>query len=309
MRSQGPQIDDILRLGMKCNFRCLFCNIFNNENIPEKSLEQAIQELKALSRTSLLISISGGEPLLYPYLEELIWAGTRMGISLNLQTNASLITRKKAEKLKEAGLASAFVNFPSHNSDTFARLTGTTEKMFYKVVSGIRALIDADIRVTLNLVINEWNYSEIKEYLHFTKENFPEVELINFSVIQPHGNARINSFLVPDYRKIKPYISEGVKEARRLGFEIENPFCGLPVCMAPVQDEIINSEVRAGIDVRKTLKITPPLVRVLKSKMHTPSCYRCYLKNFCGGVWKAYYEIRGDVVEPQYEVFRYWPTG
>ncbi|RLI74151.1 hypothetical protein DRP04_14995 [Archaeoglobales archaeon] len=306
--SNNQIIDEILRLGSKCNFNCLFCNVFNHENPPELSFEEAKRKLEKLAREHPYISISGGEPLLYSYLEDLIRVGTRMGVFLNLQTNASLVTEKKAKNLKNAGLEQAFVNFPSHDPEIFAKITSTSRRMFRRVVSGIRALIDVGVKVALNLVVNEWNYRAIREYVYFVKENFPEVKVINYSVIQPHGNARINSYLVPDYREIKPYIAEGVKEARKLGFMIDNPFCGLPICMAPVHDETLNSEVRAGMEARRTLKIPHPLTRVLRSKIHTPSCYRCYMKNFCGGVWKAYYEIKGDVVEPPYEVLRYWPT-
>jgi len=307
--SLGQPIDGMLRLGMKCNFNCIFCNILNHENFPELSFEEAKEEVDKLADHYTYISISGGEPLLYPYVEELVaYAAQEKGMKINLQTNASLISRRRARKLKEAGVYSVFVNLPSHEPEVYARLTSTSRRMFFRVLKGIQMLIDAEIPLIINIVINELNYRALLTYLDFIHEHFPETKEVVFSVIQPQGNAKINSFLVPDYRVIAPYIHKAVRKAQKLGFTVENPFCGLPMCMSPPEELGINSELRAGYLAREG-KIPEALMKVVVSKMQPKGCYRCYLKNFCLGIWKEYFEIKGDVVEPPYEVFRYWPTG
>lgn len=303
-------IDELIRMGMRCNYNCVFCNVFNNEEIPDRSISELKRDVDAISHDVRLLSISGGEPLLYPDLGELIGHAKSKGWEVNLQTNASLVTREKAAALKRAGLDSAFINLPSHDAEVFSSLTATNQNVFEQALKGIRMLIDEGVEVMLNLVVNETNYMELVPYLRFVHEKFPEVKDVNFSVIQPHGSARINAHLVPDYRDVKPFLKKAMEVSSELGIRVVNPFCGLPMCM--VHDSMVmndNSEYLSGTEVRNDGGIPRPLSRVVGSKMQPPSCSDCYLKNFCLGVWNAYYEIRGDVVEPPHRALRIWPNG
>jgi MoaA/NifB/PqqE/SkfB family radical SAM enzyme len=302
-------IDEVIRFGTRCNFNCLFCNVFNNEEINERSLEEMKEIVDSVPRDVQYLSISGGEPMMYPHLDELISYIKKNGWSVRLQTNASLVTPTRAKKLRDLNVNIAFVNLPSHDPEKFAELTGTNAGVFQTVVCGIRMLLDADIPVVLNIVVNELNYKYLVPYLEFVHEQFPEINEVNFSMIQPHGNARINSYLVPDYRNVKPFLKEAITVSGKLGITITNPFCGLPICM--VYDSMLlggSSEYLSGTEIRSNGHIAIPLSRVVDSKMHPPSCSDCYLRNFCLGVWKIYYEIRGDVVEPPHRSLRFWPN-
>ncbi len=308
---KGPydMMDYVLRLGMKCNFNCSFCNIMNHENIPEKTFEEVKREVENLNPHKLgTISISGGEPTLSPFLGDLIEYLFNRGFRVNLQTNAVLITPQKAKDLKKKGLSMVFVNFPSHLPETYARLTGTNLKMFEKGVEGILNLLSEDITVILNIVINQENFSKLNNYLQYVSDKFSKIKEINFSVIQPHGNAAINSHLIPDYRDLKPFFKSAFKTAQKLGLKIINPYCGLPLCMLwdllPLEN---NSEYLTGMAVRRTQKV-PSLIKIIyENKIQPDSCYACCLKNICMGIWKAYYKIKGDIVEPPYRALRFWP--
>ena len=105
-------------------------------------------------------------------------------------------------------------------------------------------------------------------------------------------------------------IESALETARERGITIINPFCGMPVCMTfgmmPLE---ANSEFVCGVEVRQKGISSEALARVESSKTRTPTCRDCYLRSFCLGLWKAYYEIRGDVVEPPFRSLRFWPQG
>ncbi|MBR9681543.1 MAG: radical SAM protein [Candidatus Altiarchaeota archaeon] len=301
-------IDHILRLGLNCNFDCPFCNVLDFIKLPERTLQDLKSEIDKLVGSKLVLSLSGGEPLLYPILDDVIKYAKLKGFRVRLQTNASLINENRASELKKTGLDNAFINLPSHLPETYAELTSTDPKMFHRAIKGINYLTDAGISTVLNKVVTQKNFTHLSDYLIFVKEKCPKAREVNFSIIQPHGRAFINSHLVPDYRELREPMIGAVRTANELGIKLLNPYCGLPLCMVwgslhPSE----NSEYLAGIEVRRGGKIPAPLSRVLNAKQATKSCSSCFLKNFCLGVWKKYYGIRGDVVEPPYRVLRYWP--
>ncbi|MBD3263440.1 radical SAM protein, partial [Candidatus Woesearchaeota archaeon] len=131
----GEYIDEVLRLGMRCNFNCPFCNVFNNEEVGERTLEDMKRIVDAAPRDLKTLSLSGGEPTLYPYLGDLVEYVKAGGWEVMLQTNASLVDLELARSLKESGVDKAFVNFPSHLPEVYAELTGTNEGLFHEAVS------------------------------------------------------------------------------------------------------------------------------------------------------------------------------
>lgn len=313
-------VDEIMRLGMKCNFRCPFCNVFENEKCSELNLEEAKKLADSLVGKSDVVSISGGEPTVYPYLVELIEYMSAEHPGLNLQTNAVLVTKEKADEFAAAGLATAFVNLPSHIPSVYAELTDTGPEFLDKAIEGIRAMIDAGIPVTVNLVINEVNRESLSEYLKFIHKELPRVKVVNFSVIQPHGMAKKNSHLVPDYRDLKEQLKNAIDLSEKLGIKLVNPFCGLPTCITygilPLEasSEYIAAEKtrRSKLDELEQVQTNskPKQIEIISmSKTKVPNCIDCYLKNFCMGPWTAYPKIRGEVVEPPFRALRFWPQG
>ena len=59
------------------------------------------------------LHLSGGEPTLYPKLEELVGLGNRAGMFVVLNTNGSLITEELAGRLLSAGLNSVIISIHS----------------------------------------------------------------------------------------------------------------------------------------------------------------------------------------------------
>jgi MoaA/NifB/PqqE/SkfB family radical SAM enzyme len=88
----------------RCNLSCTYCNEFDDhsEPVPTAEMFGRIDHLGKLG--TAIITISGGEPLLHPDLDEVIRRIRRNGIMAGLITNGYLLTRDRIERLNRAGL-------------------------------------------------------------------------------------------------------------------------------------------------------------------------------------------------------------
>lgn len=88
----------------RCNLSCAYCNEYDDHSkpIPTETMIQRIDDLTALGTT--IITISGGEPLLHPDLDEIIARMRHRGALAGLITNGYLLTAERIHRLNRAGL-------------------------------------------------------------------------------------------------------------------------------------------------------------------------------------------------------------
>lgn len=133
-----PLQDLRISLTDRCNFRCVYCmpeESFGKDHVflPRKSL-LTFEEITRIAKIFVAhgvqkIRLTGGEPLLRKHVENLIQMLAQLktpggrDIELTLTTNGSLLA-KKAQALKNAGLARVTVSLDSLDDDTFKRMNG-----------------------------------------------------------------------------------------------------------------------------------------------------------------------------------------
>lgn len=88
----------------RCNLSCTYCNEFDNfsKPVPTAEMIRRVDRLSKLGTT--IITVSGGEPLLHPELEEIIRRIRAHGILAGLITNGYLLTAERIQRLNRAGL-------------------------------------------------------------------------------------------------------------------------------------------------------------------------------------------------------------
>jgi MoaA/NifB/PqqE/SkfB family radical SAM enzyme len=88
----------------RCNLDCAYCNEFDHSSqpVPLDEMLARIDRLAALGVS--VITISGGEPLLHPQLEEIIRRIRTHGALATLITNAYLLSPDRIRALNDAGL-------------------------------------------------------------------------------------------------------------------------------------------------------------------------------------------------------------
>ena len=88
----------------RCNLACKYCNEFDDFSKPV-SLETMFRRVDKLGELGIsVITISGGEPLLHPELDEIIAAIRRRGALACMITNGYLLVPERVKRLNRAGL-------------------------------------------------------------------------------------------------------------------------------------------------------------------------------------------------------------
>lgn len=88
----------------RCNLSCTYCNEYDNfsKPVPLETMRRRLELLGNL-RTGV-ITLSGGEPLLHPELDEIIESIRKNATLAGLITNGYLLTADRIKRLNDAGL-------------------------------------------------------------------------------------------------------------------------------------------------------------------------------------------------------------
>jgi MoaA/NifB/PqqE/SkfB family radical SAM enzyme len=88
----------------RCNLACEYCNEYDDSSkpVPLEAMFQRIDKLAALGTS--VVTISGGEPLLHPELDELIHRIRANGMIAGMITNGYLLVAERIQRLNNAGL-------------------------------------------------------------------------------------------------------------------------------------------------------------------------------------------------------------
>src|SRR6202045_1837916 len=88
----------------QCNLACTYCNEFDDfsKPVPLEEMKKRLDTLADMGTS--IITISGGEPLLHPDLDEIIRHIRESGMIAGMITNGFFLNKERIERLNEAGL-------------------------------------------------------------------------------------------------------------------------------------------------------------------------------------------------------------
>jgi MoaA/NifB/PqqE/SkfB family radical SAM enzyme len=88
----------------RCNLACEYCNEYDDfsKAVPTEEMFRRVDKLGDLGTSA--VTISGGEPLLHPELDEIIRRIRKNGMISGLITNGYLLVAERIERLNRAGL-------------------------------------------------------------------------------------------------------------------------------------------------------------------------------------------------------------
>jgi MoaA/NifB/PqqE/SkfB family radical SAM enzyme len=141
----------------RCNLSCAYCNEYDDfsQPVPLEEMYRRIDKLAALGAT--LITISGGETLLHPQLDDIIRRIRSHGIIAGLITNGYLLTPQRIQQLNEAGLDHLQISIDNVQPDDVSM---KSLKVLDKKLQWLRE--HAEFHVNINSVIgagvkNQWD--------------------------------------------------------------------------------------------------------------------------------------------------------
>ena len=145
-----PQVVRIESAGY-CNFKCRHCPVgIHGNNRPLMSLETFKQIFDSLPRLpKTLVFYHGGEPLLNKELESMVRYAKDKGVKWTVfNSNASLLTLERAQKLKDAGLDEMRVSFDGSSPEENNRIRkGSNFNKHAPIVK--RAAVEIGLTVTI----------------------------------------------------------------------------------------------------------------------------------------------------------------
>jgi pyruvate-formate lyase-activating enzyme len=170
----------------RCNLQCHHC--YSDSSPQAGELMAAELALETISRAAqwgyTALSVSGGEPMLYPWLPELLEHAKQAGMSTSLVTNG-LLCRTPADirKLRAADTVTVSIDGLSANHDRMRARDGA----FAGACLAIRRLVDAGVPTRIGCGLTGDNAEEVEELI--AQAIAWGVQGISFHVVERAGRA------------------------------------------------------------------------------------------------------------------------
>ncbi len=201
----------------RCNHRCFYCSYADKDlklresvqsfdEIPWKILKEAISDLADIKIKAVTFS-GGGEPLMYPYIEDAFKLILKKKIDLSLITNGQLLCGKKADLLSRAKWVR--ISMDSCKSKTFSKIRGISEKSFHVIATNIRAFAkkkNKSCELGINFVVTHQNADQVYDMAKFVK---------GLGVNHIKYTARITRNLFAYHKPFKDIVVEQIYKAQK----------------------------------------------------------------------------------------------
>ena len=164
-----------LQYNYDCNFKCVHCSISDFRFRNNKGRSLTIADVRELSRQAdelglAHIDVTGGEPLVFQDLDQLIEAIDPAKFYIQCDTNGWLMTDEKAKHLKSIGIDKIQLSLDSlsaEDHDAFRKKSGSYKKALRAIDSIKKSGLNMHIAT---VVTHQRLYSEeFIEFLEFAK--------------------------------------------------------------------------------------------------------------------------------------------
>jgi len=164
------------------------------------------------SANTVMICLTGGEPLLHPEFERFVRIIHMLGFPWGLTTNGTLITQKTVDLFLECGLSSVTLSLDGleETNDWFRKSKGS----YQKILEQIRLLQNNGLAVQVTTVVHKRNIFELDPLFKVLSDN--KIQSWRLTNIEPIGRALQNRELLltsEDYHVMFDFIYKKRNEA------------------------------------------------------------------------------------------------
>jgi SynChlorMet cassette radical SAM/SPASM protein ScmF len=185
-----------LYLSSSCNLRCRHCwitpeyaggKLLPGQCIDLAALRDAVTEGKTLGLCSA--KLTGGEPMLHPQFKEIVELLTAEGLTLNMETNGTLMTREMAHFLKEksnVGCISVSLDSPvAAEHDAFRGVKGA----FEDTLRGLDHMVGAGYtNCQVIMAVHHGNRHQVEDLVRLATEH--KAGSVKFNVVNAAGRGK-----------------------------------------------------------------------------------------------------------------------
>lgn len=154
-----------------CNLNCKMCYVkqdmqaVNKEGGLHTAEEWISLGKKAVDAGMLFLLLTGGETFLFPELEKLYTELHKLGLSIDINTNGTLITKNEITWLKKNLPRHIKISLYGSSENSYANLCGNGSA-FHRVIQSFESLKTAGITVYSSITVTPSNYYELDEMLN-----------------------------------------------------------------------------------------------------------------------------------------------
>ena len=300
-----------------CNLHCLHCGSncgpehakYLSIDLIKKTLESV---KKNIGNKQTLVVLTGGEPLIHPQFFEITKLINSMGFDWGMTTNATLITKEVAQKLKENKILSISFSLDG-NKETHDIFRGVTSS-YDRCIQGIKNFVEVaghDAVTMITSVFYKQNIDQLDELYNTAKKlGVHYWRPIN---VEPIGRANEHSDLflekedyiklfdfIKEKRKISgyPIVTYGCSHALPIRYELDirqSPF----FCIAGIEEAsiLVNGDIYGCLDIERRKELVQGNVKeddfydvwdnkfafFRKDRSEYEYCRDCNHKKYCKG--------------------------
>lgn len=317
-----------INVGKICNNKCVFCldglpATEMRRYMPYPEMQGEIQRWFDAGTRS--VGFLGGEPTTYPWILEAVRFARDLGYTrIALATNGTKFFRHEfVDRLLDAGLTRVTMSMHGHNAKLEDALT-LVPGNFEKKKSGLKYLLEQRAagklrdNVSVNVVVNAWNYRFLPNILRFFFELGLDDVRANF--VRAEGYAETETALIPKLTDVVPYVLKAVL-LNEYHYKRTFTLGSFPLCVLP--RELITNQNLArkyigefrDLDTDCSIKTLtsdgfPDGIATIEDgrarfnwqdrkkydlkAQPEARCAGCRYANVCEGVWKNYLPVHGD---------------
>jgi len=285
-------------LGWICNQNCIFCSLghkltTSNEVKTFNQVKADITQAKELD--AKIISFSGGEPTIIPYLVDAIKYASKLGFEeIEIQTNGRMMSYENyAKNILDAGVNRFLFSIHGNTPELHDFLT-RSKGSFHQAMKGIenvnkfRDTKEIDLRTST--VLTKFNYQFLPQITDMLIKL--GVNACHLGPVIIDGHAYTNKYAVtPKMSEIASFIYKTIDRVQSSGNKVwvySMPYCLMQnyegyVAEAGTSDTILNApDFFASIQEHRHIDRTKK-----------ESCESCKYNNLCLGVWTRYVDLFG----------------
>ncbi len=160
-KKSGSIVWSVIEVTDACNFNCKWCYASSGSTPNHMSIGNFKCLVTRLSEAGLKqITLSGGEPTLYPHLKEAVKFSKDQGLIVHMNTNGYLLTKKLALELKKLGLSQVQTNIDSIDPRKHDEARGM-KGSFHRALKALKNASEAGLTPVSQTVLAKYNEEEI----------------------------------------------------------------------------------------------------------------------------------------------------
>lgn len=217
----------------RCNLKCVHCytgSIQNEELRPDYTEEDIKLMAKNIGSVNPeLVVISGGEPLIDKDLPIFLREARKIASEdLWICTNGMLLSDEYVELLKKSGVTGVTLSLRHPDPLKEAKISQNNE-VYKRVLSAIKKLKCAGIRVALEMTIMKLNYDSVDEFINLCIDN--KINNINFKRFRPIGRGKENDLTLSKtkQKQVLHHIFLKAKNNPELNIKVHDPLYSLEI--------------------------------------------------------------------------------